>query len=103
VFKKLKDKWGVKSNFQFLIIFIVFGITGSASVFVGKPLLNFFSISPNLFSDIPFGNVLYFILRLVVIFPIYQVLLVVFGAMFFQFNFFWEFEKKILRKIGFRV
>ena len=28
---------------------------------------------------------------------------VVFGAMFFQFNFFWEFEKKILRKMGFRV
>ena len=77
--KKIKNKWGIKSNFQFLIIFIVFGITGSSSVVLGKPILDFFSISPNLFSEIPFGNLLYFILRLIIIFPLYQVLLIIFG------------------------
>ena len=101
--KKIKNKWGIKSNFQFLIIFIVFGITGSSSVVLGKPILDFFSISPNLFSEIPFGNLLYFILRLIIIFPLYQVLLIIFGAIFFQFSFFWELEKKILRKIGFKI
>ena len=101
--KKLKNKWGIKSNFQFLIIFIVFGITGSSSVVLGKPILDFFSISPNLFSEIPFGNLLYFILRLIIIFPLYQVLLIIFGAIFFQFSFFWELEKKILRKMGFKI
>ena len=101
--KKLKNKWGIKSNFQFLIIFIVFGITGSTSVVLGKPILDFFSISPNLFSEIPFGNLLYFILRLIIIFPLYQVLLIIFGAIFFQFSFFWELEKKILRKMGFKI
>jgi hypothetical protein len=30
------------------------------------------------------------------------VLLVLFGALFFQFSFFWEFEKKILRRMGFK-
>ncbi len=101
--KKIKNKWGIKSNFQFLIIFIVFGITGSSSVVLGKPILDFFSISPNLFSEIPFGNLLYFILRLIIIFPLYQVLLIIFGAIFFQFSFFWELEKKILRKMGFKI
>ena len=101
--KKLKNKWGIKSNFQFLIIFIVFGITGSTSVVLGKPILDFFSISPNLFSEIPFGNLLYFILRLIIIFPLYQVLLIIFGAIFFQFSFFWELEKKVLRKMGFKI
>ena len=101
--KKIKNKWGIKSNFQFLIIFIVFGITGSSSVVLGKPILDFFSISPNLFSEIPFGNLLYFILRIIIIFPLYQVLLIIFGAIFFQFSFFWELEKKILRKMGFKI
>ena len=101
--KKIKNKWGIKSNFQFLIIFIVFGITGSSSVVLCKPILDFFSISPNLFSEIPFGNLLYFILRLIIIFPLYQVLLIIFGAIFFQFSFFWELEKKILRKMGFKI
>jgi hypothetical protein len=37
------------------------------------------------------------------IFPIYQILLVLIGAIFGQFNFFWAFEKKMLRglKLGF--
>ena len=103
MFDKLKKKWGVKSNFQFLIIFIVFGITGSASVYLGKPILNYFSISPSLFSDVPLGKLFYFLLRLIVIFPLYQLLLIIFGAIFFQFTFFWEFEKKILRKMGFKI
>jgi hypothetical protein len=30
------------------------------------------------------------------------VLLILFGTIFFQFPFFWEFEKKILRRMGFK-
>jgi hypothetical protein len=42
-------------------------------------------------------------MRLVLIFPIYQVLLVFIGAIFGQFSFFWKFEKKMLErlKLGF--
>jgi hypothetical protein len=41
--------------------------------------------------------------RLLLIFPIYQVLLVANGFLFGQFTFFWNFEKKLLRslKLGF--
>jgi hypothetical protein len=39
-------------------------------------------------------------IRLILIFPIYQVLLVVIGFLFGQFKFFWAFEKKMLKRMG---
>ena len=100
-FSQLKKKWGVSSNFQLIIIFIVFGITGSLSVRLGEPLLNLIKLVPERFEPIPFGKVIYWTIRIIAIFPIYQVLLIIVGSVFFQFRFFWNFEKKILKKIGF--
>jgi len=97
---RLKKKWNIQSNRQLSIVFIVFGITGSSSVKVGRPFLELIGLQPEVFTDIPLGSALYWVLRILVIFPIYQVLLVLFGALFFQFSFFWEFEKKILRRMG---
>ena len=99
-FKRLKEKWGITSNLQLIIIFIVFGITGSLSIKLGRPFLNYINLNPVAFESFYFGRIMYWVLRLLVIFPIYQILLLVFGALFFQFNFFWSFEKKILKKIG---
>ncbi len=99
---QLKKKWGVSSNFQLIIIFIVFGITGSLSVRLGEPLLNLINLVPEKFETIPFGNIVYWTIRIIAIFPLYQILLIIVGAVFFQFRFFWNFEKKILKKIGFK-
>lgn len=95
--QKLKDRWGIQSNFQLTIIFIVFAITGSASAWLSKPLCFWLGISK---TDLGFW---FTPTRLLLIFPVYQVLLVVFGFLFGQFNFFWTFEKKMLRsmKLGF--
>ena len=41
-------------------------------------------------------------IRVLIIFPIYQVLIVIMGALFGQFNFFWSFEKKMLYRLGFK-
>tara|TARA_B100000767_G_C19713537_1_gene513872 strand:+ start:762 stop:1094 length:333 start_codon:yes stop_codon:yes gene_type:complete len=101
-FNHLKVKWDVKSNFQFLIIFIVFGITGSSSVFVAKPVMEILGIIPINFEDIFLGNLLYWTLRILIIFPVYQILLLMFGTLFLQFKFFWNFEKKILSRMGFK-
>ena len=101
-FSQLKKKWGVSSNFQLIIIFIVFGITGSLSVRLGSPLLNLINLVPEKFETIPFGNIIYWTIRIIAIFPLYQVLLIIVGAVFFQFRFFSNFEKKILKKIGFK-
>lgn len=93
--KKLKERWGITSNFQLTIIFIVFAITGSSSVMVSKPILDFFGIAKD---SMPYF--LYLIVKLVIVLPVYQVLLVGFGFIFGQFTFFWNFEKKMLRSMG---
>ena len=101
MFKGLKKKWGVESNAQLTVIFIVFAITGSLSAKLALPLLHFIGIQPDAFDGLSLGTLLYVLLRILIIFPIYQVLLIVIATLFFQFKFFWEFEKKILKKIGF--
>ena len=95
---KLKKRWNVSSNWQLTIIFIVFAITGSTAAYLSKPVTTALGITKENLS-----LWLYWPIRLIVIFPVYQVLLVVLGALFGQFHFFWEFEKKMLNrmKLGF--
>jgi uncharacterized BrkB/YihY/UPF0761 family membrane protein len=97
--KRLKEKWGIVSNKQLIIIFVVFGITGSLSVILALPVLQYLNINPDTFETIPLGNVIYWVLRILIIFPVYQVLLLGIGTIFFQFRFFWEFEKKIMNRL----
>lgn len=98
--EKLKERWKVKSNFQLIIIFIVFSVTGSSSLIVAGPVLSFFSISRDAFPEAFYGAIFYYTLRILIIFPIYQILLVIIGAVFGQFQFFWNFEKKMLCRFG---
>lgn len=99
--KRLKKRWGITSNAQLVVIFIVFAITGSASAKLATPLLGFIGVEPSDFVELPLGIVIYTLLRILIIFPIYQILLIVVATVFFQFKFFWEFEKKILKRMGF--
>ena len=92
--KKLKERWNVESNTQLFIIFLVFAITGSSAAKLAAPVTEFFGISKEM------GWYVYWPFRILIIFPIYQVLLVFFGWIFGQFNFFWTFEKKMLRNLG---
>ena len=94
---RFKEKWGIKSNFQFFIILVVFSITGSLSVFIAKPLLKLVGLEKELISPWVFWP-----FRILIIFPIYQILIVIIGAMFGQFQFFWNFEKKMLVRLGFK-
>ena len=95
--KKLKEKWGITSNFQLIIIFFVFSVTGSLSLWVAKPLLDFIGLDKAALSPWVFWPI-----RISIIFPIYQVLIVIIGALFGQFKFFWNFEKKMLSRLGFK-
>ena len=93
----LKKRWNIQSNFQLIIIFIVFAITGSTASYLSKPVTTFLGVTKENISW------LYWPFRLLIIFPVYQVLLVLIGAIFGQFTFFWNFEKKMLdrMKLGF--
>ncbi len=97
--RKLKQRWNITSNWQLTVIFIVFAITGSTSAKLAAPLTEAIGIT----SDN--GWYIYWPIRILIIFPAYQVLLVFFGWLFGEFHFFWNFEKKMLRsmKLGFLI
>ena len=95
--RKLKEKWGITSDFQLVIILIVFSVTGSIAVWIAKPLLDFVGLDKTALSPWVFWPI-----RISIIFPIYQVLIVIIGALFGQFKFFWNFEKKMLVRLGFK-
>ena len=88
---RLKEKWGITSNFQLVIIFIVFGITGSTSAYITRPVLAIIGITKETMN--PW---LYWPLSLLLILPVYKVLLIIIGTIFGQHTFFWNFVKKML-------
>lgn len=90
-----KERWNIKSNWQVFVILVVFAVTGSTAAYLSKPVLELFGIVKG---DV--SNWIYYPLYIILIFPIYQVLLVSFGFIFGQFAFFWAFEKKMLRSMG---
>jgi hypothetical protein len=92
--KKLKERWGIQTNTQLAIIFIVFAITGSLSAWISTFACNWLGLTKNIL------GLLYTPIRLLIIFPVYQVLLVLNGFLFGQFQFFWAFEKRMLIKMG---
>jgi hypothetical protein len=98
--EKLKKRWGISSNFQLIIILIVFSVTGSTAVYVAKPFLTWVGLHKGAFPEAWWGAWVYYSIRILIIFPIYQVLLVLIGALFGQFKFFWRFEKKMLHRLG---
>lgn len=95
IFKKLENKWIVDHRWEMIRIFIVFAITGTSSLYVGKPIIKLIGITKENLNPI-----LYWVLFIIIGLVFYQILLVTFGWLFGQFKFFWEFEKKMLKRFG---
>lgn len=92
--KKLKARWGIESDWQLVVIFVVFAITGSTAAKFAAPITEAIGMTPDM------NGWIYWPVRILLIFPLYQVLLVFFGWLFGEFAFFWNFEKKMLRSLG---
>ena len=87
--ERLKGKWGLKSLFQVILILIVFSLTGMTVVLIRPVIFSWFGFD----DQTPFltKSITYILL----IFPMYQFLILVYGAVLGQFAFFWEKEKKL--------
>lgn len=98
--RNFKQRWNLTNNWQIFVIILVFAITGSSAAMLSKPVLHWLGISKE-----THHIVLYLILYILIIFPIYQLLLITIGFLFGQLKFFWTFEKKMLRamKLGFLI
>lgn len=89
--QRFKTKWNIDSDWQLFIIFLVFSVTGSAAMVVRKLVFEWIGITTDtpLWIKVP--------LYILVLFPAYQLLLIVIGSLLGQFNFFYAFQKKSLR------
>lgn len=94
--EKLKERWGITSNIQIILILIVFAINGSFAAWIADPITNLLGITKESVS-----GWVYWPLRILLVFPVYQLTLPIVGFLFGQFKFFWNFEKKFLKRIGF--
>ena len=86
---KLKNLFRVSSTYQLVVVFIVFGITGCLSLVISEYISDFFNLD----------NI---ILSIISVLVIYQVLLIIIGTLFGEFDYFWDMEKKILSRFKFR-
>lgn len=93
---KLITFFKAKSFFHLIIIFIVFGISGSLSVVVSGPILDYIQIE-KLVTYYP----VYLLIRFILIFPIYQFVLIIIAIVFGEYKYFLEFEKKMIRRLKF--
>jgi len=94
--EKLKHRWNIESNFQLVIILVVFAVTGSSTLYARRGIFYLLGITidTSMWLKVP--------LYILVIFPTYQILFLVVGTLFGQFKFAWEFEKKVFSKLKFK-
>ena len=83
--EKLKKIFKVSSTYQLIVVFIVFGITGSLSLFISDYILTILELKN-------------MIISIFMVLIIYQILLIIIGTIFGEFKYFWEMEKKILSR-----
>jgi hypothetical protein len=90
---KLKERWGVETGWQVLLILFIFSITGMTALYVRKFFFTLFGFD----AQTPiWAKILVWILTVV---PSYQILFLTYGFLLGQFDFVWRFEKKSARRI----
>lgn len=90
---KMKERWGVETFGGFLLILFIFAITGLTTLYLRELTFGWIGITEKtpLWVEI--------LAWIVVVFPLYQVLFLVYGFVLGQFEFVWNFEKKSLHRI----
>ena len=90
---KLRKSFKAENNWHLFIIFLVFAISGTLSVIVSGPIINFLKIN-----ELIDSYSLYLTIKILIIFPVYQIVLLVVGTFFGQYRYFLDFEKKMLMR-----
>ncbi len=89
--QRLEQRWGV-GPWRVVLILLVFACTGTTVLLLKRPIVAFFTGEGD-------PSLLFSVIYYVLILPIYNVLLLLYGALFGQFKFFWAFEKRFFARI----
>lgn len=90
--ERMKQKWGLNSILQVVLILIVFAITGTTVVWARPVIFKVIGIEQA-------SGWVKTVSYLVLVFPLYQILLLGYGFVLGQFSFFWEKEKKLAKLV----
>ena len=89
---RLKGRWQLGSIRDVILVLIVFALTGTTVVVIKPYLLDFLFDGKQLSG---WYSVAYYILIL----PVYNLFLLIYGFIFGKFHFFWKFEKRFFNRI----
>jgi formyltetrahydrofolate-dependent phosphoribosylglycinamide formyltransferase len=90
MFHRLKQKWNVNGTQLFLIL-CVFAITGTTTAWLTRQVTHWLQLEASSFW--------YWAIKIGILLFGYQILILLFAIPFGQFNFFWNYEKKILKRM----
>jgi hypothetical protein len=90
---RLKNRWGITSTFQVFIILLVFTCTGFTVLYAEEVIFQLLGIGDEK------AWWLALLLFLLITLPLYNLILLVYGFIFGQFSFFWNFEKRFFGRM----
>lgn len=90
---KLQQKWKVTGP-QLILILCTFAVTGSLTAFISRSITSWVGF------DESTAMAWKILLRLSILVFGYQFIILIVSFFFGQFNFFWNYEKKILKRMG---
>lgn len=93
MFNKLQQKWNV-SSVQLFFILCTFAVTGTTTAYVSRAATSWVGFDESTFWAWKLA------LRLSILIFGYQIIILIVSFFFGQFRFFWNYEKKILRRLG---
>lgn len=91
--KRLMEKWGIKSTFQFWVIMVVFSLAGMSVVRVKIWIYYAIGLSETT------PMILKILAWPVIIIPAYYMLLMFWGTVLGQYKFAWWFTQKTMRRM----
>jgi hypothetical protein len=93
MFKRLQSKWKV-NGWQLFLILCVFAITGTTTAWLSKTITGWLGMDASTYW------LWKLLVRLAVLIFGYQVIILAVAFCFGQFRFFWDYEKRIIRRIA---
>jgi len=93
MFNKLQQKWKVSSS-QLFFILCTFAVTGTTTAYISRSITSWVGFNEQTFWAWKI------MLRMSILIFGYQVIILIVAFLFGQFPFFWNYEKKILRRLG---
>lgn len=89
---RLQDKWGLTSVKEVLLVLFVFALTGTTVMWLKYPILDYFKGDT---ANTWVINTIYYIM----IFPVYNILLLFYAFLFGRFSFFWNYEARMFKRM----